>query len=109
MKYFYHSLIPIEDVTSLIDAHDLEKEEKEELLNLIDQIIHHHTLSVIFKHLPKNKHDAFLTAFRATPHDKQLLDFLKIEIKTDIELAIRTQAEKIKKEILLEIKKSRQK
>lgn len=106
MKYFYHHLIQIEDVTSLIDAHDLDKVEKEELLSLVDQIIHHHTLSVIFKHLPKNKHDAFLTAFHATPHDKQLLDYLKKEIKIDIESTIRTQAEKIKKEILSEIKKS---
>ena len=107
MKYFYHHLIQIEDVTSLLDDHDLDQLEKEELLNLIDQIVHHHTLNIIFKHLPKDKHKAFLTAFHATPHDKQLLDYLKKEIKIDIESAIRTQADKIKKEILSEIKKSK--
>lgn len=109
MKYFYHHLIQVEDVTSRVDTHDLGQEEKEELLDLVDQIVHKHTLNIILKHLPKDKHDHFLKKFQATPHDKQLLEYLKKEIKSDIESAIRTQAEKIKKEILSEIKKSRQK
>ena len=107
MNYFYDHLILIDEVIFALDAYDLPKLERAELVGLIHQTTHHHILNVILNHLPKHHHENFLTKFQATPHDPELLAFLKREIKADIESEIKIQAARIKKEILTEITKSR--
>ena len=94
MNYFFDHLIIIDEAISALDAYDLPSQERAELVDLIHQTTHHHILN-------------FLTKFQATPHDPELLAFLKREIKADIESEIKIQAVRIKKEILAEIKKSR--
>ncbi|MEK7101332.1 MAG: hypothetical protein AAB860_00120 [Patescibacteria group bacterium] len=106
MNYFYDHLILIDEITSALDSYDLSSQEREELLSLIHQTTHHHILHIILNHLPKPHHENFLTKFQATPHDPELLAFLKREIKADIESEIKIQAKKIKAEILSEITKS---
>ena len=107
MKHFYDHLILIEEVIGQIDLHDLTAEERDELVQLVDQTLHHHALDTILTHLPKDKHEHFLSRYHHDPADHQLLNWLKSEIKADIEAAIKVQAAKIKKEILAEIKKAR--
>ncbi len=109
MTYFYQHLIEIDEVITELDLHDVNAQEREELVNLIHEIVHHHTLNVILNHLPKDQHQKFLERFQASPHDQQLLEYLKSEISADIESEIRSQAAKIKKELLAEIRKSRKK
>ena len=107
MTYFYDSLVILDEVISELDAYDLPEEERAEIMGLIHHPTHHHILNVILNHLPQEHHESFLTRFQSTPHDPELLAFLKKEIKADIESEIRIQAKKIKAEILAEIKKSR--
>lgn len=109
MSNFYHHLIHTDDVIAEIDSYDISIDEKDELVNLVQQIFHNHTFNLILNHLPKNKHREFLSKFASTPYDLALLNFIKKEIKIDIEEAIKNQSEKIKKELLAEIKKSRKK
>lgn len=108
-KVFYDHLIKIEEVVMEFDGQEIAIEEREELIGLIDQTIHHHTLVLILDHLPREHHETFLTRFHQTPHDPKLLLFLKENVSIDIEETIRTKAQQIKKEILQEIKKSRKK
>lgn len=108
-KIFYDHLIIREEITALLDLHNLEPEEREELLQIIDETLHHNTLNVILNHLPKEHHREFMSRFHAAPHDESLLDYLQQKISADIRSEIKNQAAKIKKEILAEIKKSRHK
>lgn len=107
MIYFYDHLVLIEEIASELNAYDLPDEERAEILGLIHHTAHQHILNVILNHLPQEHHENFLTKFQTTPHDPELLAFLKREIKTDIESEITIQAARIKKEILAEIKKSK--
>jgi len=106
-QLFFDHLILIEEVSSQLDEFTLDPEEKAEIIDLIDQTLHHHTLNVIFNLLPIEKHADFVDMFKKTPHDKALLEYLKKEIKTDIEAEIKKQAERIKKEIMVEVHKAK--
>lgn len=102
-KIFYDHLTRICEVTDELNRHKISVEEREELIALVDENIHQRMLDVILKNLPKEKHEDFLIKFHHKPHDPNLLDYLVKEIK-DIEKIILGEAEKIKKEILKEIK-----
>lgn len=108
-KIFYDYLIKIEEVLVELDGQELQVEERTELINLIDDTFHHHTLSLILSHLPTEHHEKFLARFHDSPQDPELLNFLKETITDDVEELIRKEAEKIKKEILKDIKRSRRK
>lgn len=98
MKPFYSHLIIIEEIITELDSYELTKEERDELEKLIRENIHHEAVHTALKHLPEQHHKEFL--------DKQHLDFLDKEIKEKVEAEIKKQGEKIKKEILSEIKRS---
>lgn len=106
-QIFYDHLILVDEIVAELDVHKMDPEERQELLDLIDQTLHHHTLNVILNHLPKEHHQTFLDRFYQKPHDAELLKFLKDNIAVDIEKEIKTQADRVKKDILAEIKKSK--
>lgn len=106
-KLFFDHLILVDEIASKLDEYNLDPEEHAELLSLIDQTLHHHTLNVIFNLLPAEKHPEFVSLYKDGPADKKLLEYLKKEIKEDVEAEIRKQAERVKKDILLEIHKAK--
>lgn len=106
-KIFYDHFLNIKEIVDELDNYELEIEEKEELTAIIDETFHHYTLDIILTNLPQERHQEFLSKFHQSPHNSQLLDFLKEVAETDIEEAIKAEAEKIKKEIFEEIRKSR--
>ncbi len=105
--HIFDHLTQVEEIITEIDIHDLDVLDKDELVQLIKQILNHHTLDTVLTHLPQDKHEHFLQEYRQDPTNQQLLAWLKQEIQADIEEAIKVQAAKIKKEILTEIKKAR--
>lgn len=107
MKIFYSHLVVIDDLTAELDRWLIPAEEKAEMLQLIEETLHNHALNVILNHLPGHKHQLFLENFEKNPDNVELMTMLKSEIKEDIEAAIKLQAERIKKELLLEIHRSR--
>jgi hypothetical protein len=108
-KVFYDQLVVIEDIYQELDNHLLSDDERTELKNLADQHLHHHILTVILNHLPAHHHPFFLENLLKGPNDAKLLSFLKKEIKADIESVIKSEAAKIKKDILSEISKAKNK
>lgn len=89
----------LQEIISQLDSYDIDPIEKVELIDLIHQTYHHHVLNVVLNYLPHEHHESFLSGAKS-------LDSLKKEIKIDIDKAILAQAERIKKEILIEIKRS---
>lgn len=100
-KIFYDHLVLREEVTIELDKYAVRAEEKEELIQLVDETLHHQILNTILTHLPKEKHREFLEKFHQAPHDKSLLEYIK-----NFEEEIIKTAEKIKSELLLEIKRT---
>lgn len=106
-KIFYDHLVVREEITTELEKYSLTVDEREELIRLADETLHHHVLNIILTHLPKEKHKEFLTKFHQSPHDEKLLEYLQAELNVDIEGEIKEEAKKVKQEILAEIKRSR--
>lgn len=104
-QLFYDHLVDIGKIRIELDKYSLTIVEREEILNIISEHIHHRLLDIVLKKLPKNKHQQFLHQLHHQPHDKRLLKALKTEID-DLERSLKKEIEKIKKDILLEIKRS---
>lgn len=102
-KVFYDHLIIIEEVITIIDAHDIDAQEKKQIIELVEQTLHQEILNTIFTHLPKDHHETFLIHFNAVPHDQKILDFVKDKSGIDIEKEILKTANGVKKKILKEI------
>lgn len=106
-KIFYDHLIAYEETIALLETHNLDPEEKGELIRLIDSIYHHHLLNLILNYLPPSHHQEFMARLYQDPASPELLIFLKDSITVvDIELEIQKHGQKIKNDIVKEIQKS---
>ena len=105
--HIFDNLTEVEEIITEVDIHYLDALDREELVDLIKKILHHHALDTVLTHLPADKHEQFLTQYHQDPANQELLTWLKQEIKTDVAVAIKDQTKKIKAEILAEIKKAR--
>lgn len=103
IKVFYNHLVVIEDIEVEISHHQLEATARAEIMAIVDETLHHHILTVILDHLPREHHQYFLSRFAKAPHDVTLLSFLKEHTVADIEKLIRDCARKVKCGILQEI------
>lgn len=105
-RVFYDHLIIIEDfdktIASVVDTH----EQKQELWQLIDEILHHRIMSVILDKLPSEHHEEFLENFRTAPYNIGLLDYLREKIKDDIEEYIKREAQSVLREIAGDLRES---
>lgn len=99
-KIFYDHLVGIDEITALVDG---------DLVDLIDNTMHHHILDEILTHLPVEHHKMFLERLAHAPHDPELLIFIQKITVIDIEKAIKKRAKAVKKELLKEIKSSQKK
>ena len=103
-QLFFDHLVDFREVEKEVKAAAQSREEKEELWQIVDELVHHKVLGCIFDHLPREHHAEFLEMFHATPYDGSLLDYLKNKIKGDIETLIRTEIQNLQTEILEEIR-----
>lgn len=108
-KLFFDHLVIREEIDFELNSYTLDTEDREELLEVIDQTLIHHVLNVVLNHLPKAKHPEFVAKFHAAPNSDALIDYLKTHAHPEIESEIKKQAVKIKSEILSEIRKARSK
>jgi len=104
---FLDRLIEIEEVIAVIDSHDLDPQERDELVHLVDEILHHHLLNLILNHLPKEHHSDFISRLHADPSSTDHLEFLRARVTIDLESEIRSHAARIKKDLLSEVHKAR--
>lgn len=102
-RIFYDHFIVLEDIEFELNQLDLDREEREEINQLIEEIIHYRILQRILTHLPRHHHAEFLEAFHRHPHDPNLLDYIDHRIEESIEAHLKDEIKNLKKEILEEI------
>lgn len=73
---FYDHLIIVEEIHFVLDDLSVSVEEKQQLLDLFDETMHHTVLTVLLDLLPADKRDTFLQEFIKRPHDPKLLTLL---------------------------------
>ena len=103
-KIFYDRLLVLEEVETEIEGVVKTKEEKEELWDLVDEILNNRIIASILGKLPKEEHQNFLEKFEKAPQDEGLFHFLTEKVGEDIEEFLKKEIEKLKVEILKEIK-----
>lgn len=106
-KVFLDHLIEIDEVIALIDSHNLDPEEREELVHLVDEIVHHQVLNLILNHLPKEHHQEFISRLHSDPSSKTHLEFIKTKVTVDIESEIKSHASRLKKDLIWEVHKAK--
>ncbi len=74
---FYSHLLPIDDVTAMLDEYELSDEERQELLDLIYQMFDHRAIEVIFLHLPPEHHEEVVRMMSLAPQDLEIMVFIK--------------------------------
>ena len=102
-KIFYDHLIIFEKLDSLIKESCETCEEKEELWNLIDEIIHHRVLGCVLDKLAEEYHYEFLTKYHSFPFDDDLFSFADQLVEDNLEKVISREIEDLEKEIIEEI------
>ena len=102
-KLFYDHLIVLEEVEIVIKEATETPEEREELWNLIDEIIHHRVLGCILDHLPYEHHHEFLEKMHSSPHDERHIHYLNEKTEKDVEELLQDEIKNLEKEIIREI------
>lgn len=103
-KIFFDDLVILDDVDKEIKNISETLEEKEELWRLVDEIVNHRVMIGILDHLPHEHHHEFLTNFYESPHNESHLTYLNERIEDKIEDVITKEIDKLKEELLQEIK-----
>ena len=103
VKLFYSHLVDLEPLVKELELVSMQPDEREEIFELVDDIIHHRVLDSLLEILPEEDHEIFLERFTNTPANPEILEFLKEKAKSDPEVAILTVTEVVKREVLLDV------
>lgn len=103
-KLFFDQLVILDDVDGEIKKIAKSKEEKEELWQLVDEMVHHRVLGCVLDALPRRHHEEFLEKFHQAPHDESLMDYLREKVGNNIDELIRQEIGDLAFELLEEIR-----
>ena len=102
-KLFYDHLIVLEELEHHLRDIVESSDEREELWQLIDEIIHHRVLGCILDRLPGEHHDEFIERYSSMPHDNSLLKYINELVEESMEELIKTELNNINEEIFQEL------
>ncbi len=102
-KFFYSHLVNLNDLIKEVDRLNLEIAERDEILDIIEDIFHHRILDELINTLPTHLHKEFLEILEENVEDIRLIDYLKQKATYDPEIKVITITEVVKKEILLDV------
>ena len=105
-KVFYDHIIILEEVEVEINNSVESEEERHELWQIVDEIVHNRVLEFLLDKLDCEHHDHFLEQFHEKPHEESLLDYLNERIEGEIEELIGQELESLSSEILRGLKTS---
>lgn len=108
-RLFFDRYIVMEEVEIELNQADISVEEKKEIEKHIDSLIHHRVIDRLLTHLPRHHHEEFLQHFKTRPFDPSLVNYLDQRIERSVESHVKEEIEKLKKELLNEIKDSKKK
>lgn len=105
-KLFYDHLIVLTEVEAEIKNTAETEEERHELWQIVDEIIHHRMLEFFLDRLAHEHHDEFLEKFHEAPHDEMHIHYLNERVGGEIEDLISQEIDSLSSEILQVIKSS---
>lgn len=98
---FFDKLIVLEKLDLHIKKKYESNEERQELWQMVEEIIHHKVMGCCLDHLPKEHHNEFLDLFHKSPYDENLLKFLSDKTKKDMKKIIKEEIKMLTKDLLL--------
>lgn len=101
---FYDHLISRTEIEELVTAAEEEANQKGKALQLIDDIIFQGIVDMILQKLAEPHHHTFLATIHERPYDPEILTYLKDHVGPDIEDEIRSEADKLVKMIIRDLK-----
>lgn len=102
-RIFYDHLLVFEEVEKNINSMEISKEERDELWNLVDEMVHHRAFGLILERLPRGNHKEFLEKFHEAPYSQNLMEYLKIKVGENVEELLKQELGNLAYEILSEI------
>src|SRR6266498_2896401 len=103
-KHFYHSIAEIKSLHLALDELELTPEEKQELVALAEENLHHAILYTILSELSEKDKKAFLALLIAEDHD-EIWNLLKEKI-SGVEEKVKKVVEDLKKQLHEDIKEA---
>ncbi len=97
---FYDKLIVLKGVDKKIEKLAQANDERQELWQMVEEIVHHKVLGCCLTHLPQKHHHEFLEMFHDAPHDKKILKYLNEKTKKNIKKIIRDEIKNLTKDLL---------
>ncbi|HVZ67809.1 MAG TPA: hypothetical protein VG917_06150 [Patescibacteria group bacterium] len=107
IKHFYSYQVDIESIDIEIDSLDIDEKEKMHLKNLAESHIHHVVIDSVLSELEVDDKKTFMNYLNSKDHEK-IWKFLHANI-VNVEEKIHNAANKIKKELMEDIKNERSK
>jgi ribonucleotide reductase alpha subunit len=98
---FFDKLIVLDKLDLHIKKKYESNEERQELWQMVEEIIHHKVMGCCLDHLPKEHHNEFLDLFHKSPYDENLLKFLSDKTKKDMKKIIKDEIKLLTKDLLL--------
>ena len=98
---FFDKLIVLDKLDLHIKKKYESNEERQELWQMVEEIIHHKVMGCCLDHLPKEHHNEFLDLFHKSPYDENLLKFLSDKTKKDMKKIIKEEIKMLTKDLLL--------
>lgn len=102
MNHFYTDLVDIQMLTIELDMLDISPDEKEHLIKVAKDTLHHAILDLILSELSEEDKIIFLRNHSENQHDK-VWEHLKTKVD-NIESKIKSTVESLKKELHSDIK-----
>ena len=100
---FYDHLIDWQRLEDAFARLELEPEERAELWEHAEHTLHTEVIMVFVSHLPKEKHEEFITRFHAAPFDSSHLHFVVSHTTSDVDSAVKERANAVINEMLAEL------
>lgn len=104
-KIFYDNLLDLGEIEKAIKKASKTTEERDELWQIVDEIVHHKIMGCVLDRLPIQHHTEFLERFEQAPQDENLLGYLKDKIGENVEELLRQELGNLAYELLESIKK----
>lgn len=99
-RVYYDHLVVFERIENIIKLSNLSKEEKLELSDVVDEMIHHRALKTVLEYLPEEDHTEFIDKFFEAPFDSNLVEFINLRIDGDIAIHLEKEFQSLEREIL---------
>ncbi|MEK7497408.1 MAG: hypothetical protein AAB656_00630 [Patescibacteria group bacterium] len=108
-KLFFDHLVVLTSVDAHVKSIAETAEEREELWQLVDELVHHRIMDIIFGNLPEEHHTEFMEKFTEFPYEERLFIFLNEKAGKNFEKIITEEMKILEDEILTDIKPKKKK